>query len=392
MNTKPAPAAASVVPYRQAHEFPRRILVCVTGMAPQIVTETLYALLKGEPRFVPTEVHIYTTHQGARQASLSLLEPDTDWFGKLLDDFAIPRRQVVFDQDHVHILETPQQDRLEDIRSMEENTAAADQLTRAVATLAEDENCAIHASLAGGRKTLGYYLGYAMSLFGRPQDKLSHVLVSEPFENLPSFFYPPKQGLVLHLRDGTPIHTRDARVDLAEIPFVRLAGRLSKPLHERLHSPEFSFAAAVENAQLALEVPRLEFILDDGLVLVGESRRPLGMSPGDFAFYAFVAEQFKQGTAVSKQGFSVAGLSAMVDRCGVQTRGVTEDGDAELRRKQESRIFDDKYFERRKSAVNRALDAFGLPPDSAYHIAVVPGQHGAYGVGVQVGRIVLNEA
>ena len=36
--------------------FRRRILVTVAGLTPQIITETLYALVTREPAFVPTEV------------------------------------------------------------------------------------------------------------------------------------------------------------------------------------------------------------------------------------------------------------------------------------------------------------------------------------------------
>lgn len=37
---------------------------------------------------------------------------------------------------------------------------------------------------------MGYYLGYALSLYGRAQDRLSHVLVTERYESLRDFFIP----------------------------------------------------------------------------------------------------------------------------------------------------------------------------------------------------------
>ena len=46
----------------------------------------------------------------------------------------------------------------------------------------------LHAS--GGRKTMTFTIGYAMSLFGRAQDSLSHVLVSGGYENIPGFWFP----------------------------------------------------------------------------------------------------------------------------------------------------------------------------------------------------------
>lgn len=37
----------------EPHQFPRRILLCVTGLSPQIITETLYALTEQQrPPFV----------------------------------------------------------------------------------------------------------------------------------------------------------------------------------------------------------------------------------------------------------------------------------------------------------------------------------------------------
>ena len=42
---------------------PRRILLAVTGLSPQVVTETLYALgvaEQGEAAFLPTDIHLIT--------------------------------------------------------------------------------------------------------------------------------------------------------------------------------------------------------------------------------------------------------------------------------------------------------------------------------------------
>ena len=61
--------------------YPRRILLAVTGLSPQVVTETLYALgvaagQGGADALMPTEVHLITTAQGAKIARTALLHPD----------------------------------------------------------------------------------------------------------------------------------------------------------------------------------------------------------------------------------------------------------------------------------------------------------------------------
>ncbi len=66
MNTAVTPG------HQDPASFPRRILLAVSGLSPQIVTETIYALAaKPERNFVPTEVHLITTREGAQRAALS---------------------------------------------------------------------------------------------------------------------------------------------------------------------------------------------------------------------------------------------------------------------------------------------------------------------------------
>lgn len=61
----------------------RRVLLAVAGLSPQVVTETLYALAVAEGTFVPTEVHIVTTGEGAERARLTLLGGNPGWFSQL---------------------------------------------------------------------------------------------------------------------------------------------------------------------------------------------------------------------------------------------------------------------------------------------------------------------
>ena len=76
--------------------FPRRILVAVTGLSPQVVTETLYALaLTQTPAFVPTEIHLITTLEGAKRARLALLSEAPGAFHTLCRDYALPKSACV---------------------------------------------------------------------------------------------------------------------------------------------------------------------------------------------------------------------------------------------------------------------------------------------------------
>lgn len=166
--------------------FPRRVLLAVTGLSPQIVTETLYGLaVTRQPAFIPTEVRLITTSAGAESAERSLLGADPGWFTRLCTDHALP--PIAFSLAHIQIIRDAAGQPLADIRDPADNARVADQITETIRALTADPDCALHVSIAGGRKTMGYYAGYALSLFGRAQDRLSHVLVATPTSQTASF-------------------------------------------------------------------------------------------------------------------------------------------------------------------------------------------------------------
>jgi hypothetical protein len=91
-------------------------------------------------------------------------------------------------------------------------------------------NARLLCSIAGGRKTMSFYLGAALSLFGRPQDKLYHVLVTPEFESHPDFYWKPKKNINLMLKDREgkiikSLNTKDADIYLAELSFIRIGNK-----------------------------------------------------------------------------------------------------------------------------------------------------------------------
>ena len=214
---------------KQPHEYTKRILLAVSGLSPQILTETLYGLtIAAETPFIPTEIHLISTLEGAHRARLDLLHSDSGKFLAFCKEYQMPTIQ--FNEHNIHVIADHHGNPLDDIRNPEQNEAAADFITQIVSELTQDEEAAIHVSIAGGRKTMGYYLGYALSLFGRTQDRLSHVLVSEGYEGHPDFYYPSKNSKVIYTRDNRPLDIQAAEISLAGIPFVRLRNDIPKKL------------------------------------------------------------------------------------------------------------------------------------------------------------------
>lgn len=282
------PAALQPAAGHQPHTYQRRILLAVSGLSPQIVTETIYALAaQADAPFVPTEVHLITTREGANRAELSLLSDTLGWFHKLCSDYHLPG--ITFTRKHIHIMRDANERGMDDIRSIEDNRAAADFITQKVREFSADPNCALHVSIAGGRKTMGFYLGYALSLYGRPQDRLSHVLVSEPFENSMDFFYPTPYSRVLTLRDNKLADAVMAEVTLAEIPFVSLRHGLPA----KLLSGHASFNETVIAAKAAMAAPELVIDLAQRSIRAGGIA--VELPPAELALLAVFARRTVAG-------------------------------------------------------------------------------------------------
>ena len=102
MNTNYTEIYTSANPLKPS-TYSRRVVLAVSGLSPQILTETLYALASSsEDTFIPTEVHLITSAEGARRAELSLLSQDMGWFHRLCQDYRLP--EIKFDKSHIHVM------------------------------------------------------------------------------------------------------------------------------------------------------------------------------------------------------------------------------------------------------------------------------------------------
>ena len=230
-------------------------LLATTGASPQVVTETLYAL-HHENRPWPDEIVLITTSFGKNKAVSGLLTQ-----GQLRRLCAeLGRPEPAFNDSHVWVTPGADGREVEDARSLADHEALANFIMTQVRNLTARPQASVHASLAGGRKTMTFYLGYAMSLFGRAQDTLSHVLVSEGFENLPDFWFPTHQPSPLRTARGQSLCASQARVTLAAIPFIRHRHNLPPVLIDS-HS-EVQFADLVHLINLGENPQTLRLVVN----------------------------------------------------------------------------------------------------------------------------------
>ncbi len=100
----------------------------------------------------------------------------------------VPAKKLLFGPIGEDIRVFPSRDRtreLDDIRSIQDNEAVAEFLMEIVRSFVENDSIRLVASLAGGRKTTSALLHSVMTLLGRSDDLLTHIIVDEPWPSQP---------------------------------------------------------------------------------------------------------------------------------------------------------------------------------------------------------------
>lgn len=221
----------------------KNILIAVTGASPQVLTETIYALhTQGKP--MPEAVYVITTEDSKQTLKEGLFVQG--YWDKLMADYHLP--PITFNTDHIWVITDDNSNALVDAKGVDDQSIMADFITRKVALLTQDNEVAIHASIAGGRKTMAFYMGYAMSLYGREQDVLSHVFVDDEFEFVSDFYYPTPVDCFIQGKQGKVINAKEATVTLAEIPFVRMRRQVDECIINQMETHSFSKTVSALNS------------------------------------------------------------------------------------------------------------------------------------------------
>ena len=276
MKTKPKPPAKLSRLHKPEAKRPASVralgsdlvLLAVTGMSPAILTETVWALAQETPPVIPQRVIVLTTLRGRAEIERELFTASPEFGGACVWDAlraTLQRKGHDLDgrlrfgttADDVRVFTaqnstTGRSTELEDIRTPAENAAVADFVLEEVRRIVENPDTRLVASIAGGRKTMGALLYACLTLIGRETDRLTHVLVNEPFEDprlRPKFFFTGQPAVTLTRPDGSKAKTSSARIDLADVPFVPLRNLF----HRELRRMPGRFSALVERCRERVE-------------------------------------------------------------------------------------------------------------------------------------------
>lgn len=383
----------------------KTLLLAVTGATPQVVTETLYAIHKQGLEW-PDAIEIITTSVGKEQALLNL---QTD--GKLralCEEYqvALPH----FDENSIKVIPDANGNEVADARTLDDQEALADFIVKTVAEHTKNMDTRIHASIAGGRKTMTFFLGYAMSIFGRAFDRLSHVLVSEQFESNPQFYYPTLQPKTITNRDNITLDCSKAVVMLAEIPLISQRMINPKMVEE---FTKFTYNDIVNAIQLLNrpEQVKLQFVFDkhQPRILFGATEITFKNRKADFALLATFARakqqnqigyyrlsgkkdapSFTQGLlrelcTLEREPFDLVNFNEMLDN--LQFNNAIDSKTVEALLRSSEQEFDEHNFSDKltnlQKFLNRAL------PKAAVNLLMpqTKGQHNPYEIKIPAGNI-----
>ena len=266
----------------------KNILLAVTGLSPQVITETLYALHQNS-RDVDA-IHVITTRDGKDMIYSGLLGGKNGQYFRYLEEYGINTSGIDFSQSNVHVITDGHGIEIPDIINESDNEHLLRKcLDLSFRLTADPETCVLF-SVAGGRKTMSSCLTLAAQMYGRPQDRLYHVLVSPEFESNRDFYYPPKKSRAIELKDkqGQTFFKESsyAQVDLIHIPFVSIRDHLSEDFLKEPKDPGTLMLSLIREGRSRLTIN----LISHTLVFTSLE---LDMMPARLALYAFFAMQKK---------------------------------------------------------------------------------------------------
>ncbi|KIE59470.1 hypothetical protein A946_02020 [Methylacidiphilum kamchatkense Kam1] len=279
------------------------ILLAVVGTSPAVIPETIWALAHESPPLYPRFIDIITTTIGKKSIDSELLrsksnskpiwEEFREW---LITEKAIDKNFIILRD--IKIISSPLLSQgkcveLEDIRSIKDNEEAADCILEEVRKITENPDTRLIASVAGGRKTMGILLYSSVSMLGREDDRLTHVLVNEPYDDprlQPKFYFPQQKEQLLRMPSGQEVYAKDAKIELATIPFVKFRELFPKELGRfpgRFTDLVYQYSKEIKELN-----PQLDFDYQTGELIINEKK--IQLHGRELSFFAFLWERRRQ--------------------------------------------------------------------------------------------------
>lgn len=270
----------------------RSILIASIGTTPGVLTNAVWALAHQAVPVIPDEVVVLMTKDGKEPLRRALFEEGV--WDEMLSDMRREKLDIdgklVFGEASIHMIPDRKGNEIDDLRTGDDNLRAADFMLGELRKYTEDNGTELHVSIAGGRKTMSALLFSCMSLLGREQDKVYHVLLPPALEGgvTPTFYY-PKRGTTYTARiTGEKHKAKDLQCELFEVPFVRMRGWYQEKFKNIPPSYRTLISKVQTVAPPAVAYPEIEIDAWNGWVKIDGKFAP--MSKACFAMLLLLAD------------------------------------------------------------------------------------------------------
>ena len=269
----------------------RIILVSAMGTSPAVLTNTVWGLAHQKPSIVPDEIVVFITKSG-KELLIQRLFDDGVW-NEMRSDLKREKIEIdgklVFGATSIRVIPDADGNEIEDLRTGDDNLRAADFMLSQLRQYTEDSETELHVSIAGGRKTISALLFSCMSLLGREQDKVYHVLLPPALEGgvTPTFYYPKRGSTYTAQVTGKKHKAKYLQCELFEVPFVRMRGWYQEKFKNIPPSYRTLISRVQEIAPPAVTYPEIEIDAWNGWVKV--DGKAVAMSKPCFAMLLLLA-------------------------------------------------------------------------------------------------------
>lgn len=260
----------------------KNILICVSGLTPQIITETLFCL-SVQKKIKIDELYVITTSRGRDVISGSDDKIKYPAFKRELKSMCslykinLPK----FELNDTHVIVAKEQTiELSDIRNDKQNKLFPNKLCEFMNKKTKDKSNVLYCSISGGRKSMSVDMAFALSLFGRENDKLMHVLTHEGNEF--KGFYPASKK-------------EEKDLEIAELPYVRLRSIISRQTgNKNFNEMKFTDIVSFTQSELKTAFNKLELSERLSSFTFGEFG-PVRLEPAELILYKFILSRKLNG-------------------------------------------------------------------------------------------------
>lgn len=278
----------------------KNLLICVTGLTPQVVTEALFCL-SYKQKIKIDELYAITTSRGRDvilgHDSKVTLPPLKKEIQRMCQKYKLNVPKFEYNDNHI-IVAKEQSIELSDVRDDKHNKLFPNKVCGFLNDKTRNRENILYCLISGGRKSMGVDLAQALSIFGRENDKLLHVLTHE--DNEFKGFFPETKSQINDL-------------ELAELPFVKLRSIIGRETKNKSFT-KMSFTDIVKFTQAELRTAFSDKaqidISDNGSneIAIGEYD-PVKLQPSMMALYRFILINKMEGN-------DYVSFRTIADKCG----------------------------------------------------------------------------